>query len=172
MVGNSVLVQHKCFLSQSSPTMGWNASEFSPSPITEAFHTRAGQLPGEDTTIGTPTLLWHQECSSKCPQSTIRIVAEPSTFSDFSVFKLVLHFNKFRELPGSLPKGPLCTISISLTGVLREAKTEPGRERWSWPGFGPWLNHLLCSGGYQTSLCFGFLMYYALNRMILKQKCF
>ena len=63
------------------------------------------------------------------PKVPVRIVAKPSTFSVFSVFKLVLPFNKFRELPGSLPNGPLCTISISLTGVLREAKTEPGRER-------------------------------------------
>ena len=133
---------------------------------------------GLDSSLGRirPLALLHcfdtRNVLQSAPKVPVRIVAKPSTFSDFSVFKLVLPFNKFRELPGSLPNGPLCTISISLTGVLREAKTEPGRERWGLPGFGPWLNHLLCAGwSYQTSLCFGLLMYYALHRMILKQKC-
>ena len=68
------------------------------------------------------------------PKVPIRIVAEPSTFSAFSVFKLVLPFNKFRELPGSLPNGPSCTISIRLMGVLREVedRTWKGKVRLAW----------------------------------------
>lgn len=129
MVGNSMLVQHKCFLSQSPPQWAEMHPNSVPRPSLKPF-TR-----GLDSSLGRirPLPLLHcfdtRNVLQSAPKVPIRIVAEPSTFSDFSDFKLVLPFNKFRELPGSLPKGPLCTISISLTGVLREAKTEPGRER-------------------------------------------
>lgn len=63
------------------------------------------------------------------PKRTNWIAAQLSTYSDFSAFKPVLSFTKFRQLPKSLPNGPSChsTSLMGMKGGRREnAKCKGG----------------------------------------------
>lgn len=134
MVGNTMLVTHSVFYHRVPPQwaeMHQNSVTCSSlKPFTRGLDSSLGMIQ--------PLSLLHcfdtSNVLQSAPKVPIRIVAEPSTFSAFSVFKLVLPFNKFRELPGSLPNGPSCTISIRLMGVLREVedRTWKGKVRLAW----------------------------------------
>lgn len=98
--------------------------------LTTGLSAQAGQLPGKDpnTVSGFSPLAPTSNTLTSAPKGPIRIVAQPSTYSDFSVFKPVLSFTKFRQLPKSLPNGPSrhSTNLMGIEGSRRENAKHKG----------------------------------------------
>ena len=133
MVGNAMLAQRECFLPQRG--VGWNAQNSaacsSLKPFTGGLGSSLGWYShGHPSTALTPGIFF------KAPQRTHQHSCRTFHCSDVSGFNLVLPFNEFGELPGSLPNGPPCTVNIRLTLVCAQGG-RPGRESWGLPGFGP-----------------------------------
>lgn len=115
---------------QSYSSTGCRASEIH-LLLTTGLSAQAGQLPGEDPTTagGSSPLAPSSNALISAPKGPITIVAQPSTYSDFSVFKPVLSFTKFRQLPKSQPNGPShhSTSLMGMQGGRREnAKRKDG----------------------------------------------